>query len=105
MTDLAIRVENPCPERSRRMSKLYPSTWLPSTLPFGFAQDKLRIGRVGRIGALQNRHDTLRDAIANFEPGSLSLQDKEGGFQISNLQLGWLPRGDQLAKMAGECVG
>jgi len=25
VTDLAIRVENPCPERSRRMSKQYPS--------------------------------------------------------------------------------
>jgi len=25
MTDIAIRVENPCPERSRRMSKQYPS--------------------------------------------------------------------------------
>ena len=32
MSDLAIRVENPCPERSRRISKLYPSS-------FDFAQD------------------------------------------------------------------
>ncbi len=35
MSDIAIRVENPCPERGRRMSKLY------------------------RIGV--ERHDTLAD--------------------------------------------
>ena len=42
MSDLAIRVENPCPERRRRMSKRY------------------------QMGARQKRHDTLRDQMADF---------------------------------------
>ena len=43
MSDIAIRVENPCPERRRRMSKRY------------------------QIGARQKRHDTLRDQIADWD--------------------------------------
>jgi hypothetical protein len=42
MSDLAIRVDH--------LSKRYPSTQL----------------RTGTIGALQQRHDTLQDAIADF---------------------------------------
>ena len=55
MTDLAIRVENPCPERNRRISKQYP---------FG----KLR---AGRIGAPQASYRTLRDTLtgAVAKPG------------------------------------
>ena len=49
MGDIAIRVENPCPERSRRMSKQYPSTML----------------RAGRIGGKQERYRTLRDTLAD----------------------------------------
>ena len=42
MSDIAIRVENPCAERSRSMSKLY------------------------HIGALRQREDTLRDALTDM---------------------------------------
>jgi hypothetical protein len=44
LSDLAIRVENPCPERSRRISKRY------------------------KIGKAQRRHDTLRDALTDLLP-------------------------------------
>ena len=60
MTDIAIRVDNPCPELCRRISKLYPEP----------------AARAGRLGALQQRHDTtstvlsasLRDALTGFLP-------------------------------------
>ena len=47
--DVAIEVENPCPERSRRMSKLY------------------------RIGKAQERHDTP-SAISEQACGMLGLR-------------------------------
>ena len=50
MTDIAIRVQNPCPERSRRICKQYP---------FG------TFGRAGCIGAPQARYRTLRDTLTD----------------------------------------
>jgi ABC-type glutathione transport system ATPase component len=60
MPDLAIRVENPCPDRKRRMSKLYPEL-------------SARAGHIGAPSGRQQRHDThsaalrtgLRDALTS----------------------------------------
>ena len=55
MSDVAIHVENPCPERSRRVSKQYriggPSTGLPSAA--------LGTGRTGP----QARYKTIRESL------------------------------------------
>ncbi len=66
MPDLAIRVENPCPEPGRRISKLYPEL-------SARAGPELS-ARAGHLGALQQRHDTtspslsasLRDALTGM---------------------------------------
>jgi len=49
MSNLALRVEHPCPEH------------------FDYAQCKLRrrISKLCHIGKAQKRHDTLRDAIGD----------------------------------------
>ena len=63
MSDIAIRVENPCAELSRSMSKLYPARSL----------------RAGHIGARQERHDTtstvLTQSRRRLRPGSAGLRD------------------------------
>ncbi len=53
MSDSANRVDNPCTEQSRSVSKLYPARSL----------------RAGHIGALQQRHDTTSPSL------SASLRD------------------------------
>jgi len=47
MTDIAIRVDHPCAEPGRSMSKLYPAV----------------APRARHLGRAQQRHDTLRDAL------------------------------------------
>jgi len=75
MSDLAIRVEKPCPERSRSISKLC------------------------HIGKAQKRHDTLRDVIGDWrleiEPtkGRAMIDGRVGSLLEDEKTMRWLTSG------------